>query len=1004
MERVQYSLERSLPQLKLLDEQGLLSKDELRSVTSQRQAFEARLIRRQAEKNDFVQYLGFEDDLNSLVLLRARERMREASAEARLPAAEHKARLLPRHFFSKQAASYSASCIGIFERMVRKFRYDIDAWDRYLQWARARKMRVVAGRVYARALSLHPSHVPLWLSAADYELNGNADTTSARALLQRGLRMNPLVDPDALLAHEARERPPKARKTNQATRALRDPGALRWAPTDYEKDVLRLWVEYFRMELVFIERLRRRWRVLGLDSGAEAAPGLSRDDTFTSVRAAAHTVAPEETIADEDTHAAEAEVEAHVPAASLDEHDTFTSEPTAPASNVSIPAGHLQITSGAIPQALVANAKKTVPVSLQLYLYVALLELVAAFPFYDAVAIRPHGEILSLRVSEKRTGSGDVLRARLMQSVLAAMQSTSEDAWSEAGQLSKAVVQCLHPLMHPFSHSVQADLEWTALPASAAETELEQNGLLHGASRIHTAFSAPIDSLYELAVIPPALRMSESGEGVLDAWNACRPVYFLLQLASQRLVVRTVHATEETAMDEDSDSVSLSEASVDDRVDWHATPYLTVLAESGDLPVLMRTLVMAFRKQLPSASADQHEPLALAFLATLRFLANPTRAGIEEENLRKYVQRAERKLLDTLLRDGPHLDLAWLAIEQLIRRSQHADDDEALSSLFAEAQQLVETDALHPGAWALYERTGRQVAERHLPGADAAAPFGFTWTANEADAGTACAAWRGMLEACTSATLIAQDTSAPVWGPLILWLGNTARSLPEEAGLLAPPTARIALWLDFLAWVQRAADVRDVLPKHARRAARWAWSTMERAVAQTGALLASSHLVGTARAHAQTLHDAVVLHFFLFSASAPARAERADAAEAAKSASKDRALHYLLQHSTASTHAWLELARRESALLAVQPDAARAGLEHRSIQLYERALAQSERTRGPLPPAAVWEAYLAFFVQDKNDMPGALAALARALPRVRADDPAAATALERAWQALVADA
>ena len=66
MERVQYSLERTLPQLKLLDEHSILSKDELRSVTSQRQGFEARLIRRKAEKFDFVRYIEFEDDLHAV--------------------------------------------------------------------------------------------------------------------------------------------------------------------------------------------------------------------------------------------------------------------------------------------------------------------------------------------------------------------------------------------------------------------------------------------------------------------------------------------------------------------------------------------------------------------------------------------------------------------------------------------------------------------------------------------------------------------------------------------------------------------------------------------------------------------------------------------------------------------------------------------------------------------------------------------------------------------------
>ncbi|WFD01934.1 U3 snoRNP protein [Malassezia obtusa] len=998
MERVQYSLERSLPQLRLLDEQKLLSQEELRSITSQRQALEARLIRRKADKADFLQYLELEHDLNSLIQLRARERMREASKEARANGADHKAKLLPRNFFAKQAASYSAVCIGLFERMVRKFRYDVDAWERYLAWARSRKMRVVAGRVYARALSLHPTHVPLWISAADYELNGNSDTTAARALLQRGLRMNPLVDTDAKLAQETQEYPaPKLQRAPRGrARAVRDAGAVRWVLTDYEKDVLRLWVEYFRMELVFVERLRRRWRVLGLDSGAESAPALAGDDAFATARATAHTVAPEARDAsDEETAAAEAEVDDEVPDASLDEQpETFAAPRTAPAAGAQVPAGHAQIMSGSIPLVLIANAQKALPATVQLYLYVALLQLLSAFPFYDSVVVREHGEVLSVRVSSGALGSGDRLRSRLVDGVLAAVHATSADVWSEAGQLAGAVLQAVHPLLHPWSHGVQADMEWAALPASLAADELEQNGLLHGASRLHPVYAPPVDALYALADIPRGLRVSDAGAGVLDPWGVCRPVLFVLQVVSARLVDRAAPAADDEADDEAS--VASDALSDDGRVAWHATPYLAMLSQSGDLPVVIRTLVSAFRKQL----AGSDERIALAFLATLRFLANPTRAGIDEANLLKYLARAEQKLLDTLLHDGPHMDLAWLAIEQLVRRAAALEDDgAALSALFADAQRLVETDAMHPGAWALYERLGTQVAARGVPGEEATAPFAFAWAsdaADAADAGAARAAWLRMLDACTSAAGVAQDTSAPVWGALVLWLGCTHAALPDDAALLMPHTARIALWHDFVAWAQRAAQLpADAPAKRVRRAWRWAWATCEQAVSRTGALLASSQLVGTARAHAQALHDAVVEQVF-FAAGALA----AHGADAERAERKDHALDWLLQHSSASVACWLELARREAVLAEIQPEDARAALVRRAARVYERAVAQAERS-DDVALDGVWLAYLAFLVHTQRDMPAALAALQRALQRLRAADVAQAHALQRAWQALV---
>jgi U3 small nucleolar RNA-associated protein 6 len=75
-----------------------------------------------------------------------------------------------------------------------------------------------------RALQLHPTVPSLYILAASHELN-SLSTSAARTLLQRGIRLNP--------------------------------------------DSIQLWTEYVKMELGFIEGLRRRWSVLGLDQGSD---------------------------------------------------------------------------------------------------------------------------------------------------------------------------------------------------------------------------------------------------------------------------------------------------------------------------------------------------------------------------------------------------------------------------------------------------------------------------------------------------------------------------------------------------------------------------------------------------------------------------------------------------------------------------------------------------------------------------------------------------------------
>jgi len=80
------------------------------------------------------------------------------------------------------------------------------------------------------ALQLHPNEPALYVFAAQHELE-NLSPAAARALLQRGIRLN--------------------------------------------KENVALWTEYVKFELGFVEGLRRRWDVLGLGSeeGGAAAGG-----------------------------------------------------------------------------------------------------------------------------------------------------------------------------------------------------------------------------------------------------------------------------------------------------------------------------------------------------------------------------------------------------------------------------------------------------------------------------------------------------------------------------------------------------------------------------------------------------------------------------------------------------------------------------------------------------------------------------------------------------------
>lgn len=83
-----------------------------------------------------------------------------------------------------------------------------------------------------RALQLHPNSPALYILAASHELK-HLSPSAARALLQRGIRLNP--------------------------------------------ESVDLWREYVTMELRFVESLRRRWKILGLTESDDGNTQQSKE-------------------------------------------------------------------------------------------------------------------------------------------------------------------------------------------------------------------------------------------------------------------------------------------------------------------------------------------------------------------------------------------------------------------------------------------------------------------------------------------------------------------------------------------------------------------------------------------------------------------------------------------------------------------------------------------------------------------------------------------------------
>ncbi|KIP02958.1 hypothetical protein PHLGIDRAFT_111451 [Phlebiopsis gigantea 11061_1 CR5-6] len=203
MERVQFQQEQMLAELKDLVQKGLFTQQEIKQIMKKRTAFETVLVRRVAKKNDYLRYASYEMGLEALRKKRA-ERLK-----------------LPRTSPSVSDYALVRRQFHIFERALKKFKSDVGLWIQYIQLAKKEGARSLVGRISARALQLHPNVPSLYIIAAQHEL-AHLSPSAARVLLQRGIRLN--------------------------------------------GESVEMWREYVKFELGFVESMRRRWVVLGIDS------------------------------------------------------------------------------------------------------------------------------------------------------------------------------------------------------------------------------------------------------------------------------------------------------------------------------------------------------------------------------------------------------------------------------------------------------------------------------------------------------------------------------------------------------------------------------------------------------------------------------------------------------------------------------------------------------------------------------------------------------------------
>ncbi|TDH70978.1 hypothetical protein CCR75_004216 [Bremia lactucae] len=212
-DKVQITMEKMIPELEDFQSRKIFSADEIRQIVEKRRSFEYSLQRVPMRKIDAMRYIEYELKLDAL----------RAARKKRLGIVK--------------VSVGDTACLkrvhNIFDRVLFKHRGSIELWLQYVAFCKREGSSRVLSAVFSRALQSHPRSAELWIEAASYEFSVNLNVESARVLMQRAIRLNQ--------HHET------------------------------------LWIEYFRLELLFVQKLSMRRQVLRLNEEVDTSISHAED-------------------------------------------------------------------------------------------------------------------------------------------------------------------------------------------------------------------------------------------------------------------------------------------------------------------------------------------------------------------------------------------------------------------------------------------------------------------------------------------------------------------------------------------------------------------------------------------------------------------------------------------------------------------------------------------------------------------------------------------------------
>lgn len=198
-EIVQQRIEERIPELEQLERVGLFTKKEVKAIIKRATALEYKLHRLIVNKEDFIAYIQYE--VNVLELIRKR-------------------RTHIRYNFKREEIEFPIinRINSIFKKATNKWKNDVQLWLSHIAFCKKWATKGQTSKVFSAMLAIHPDKPALWIMAAKSELEDRDSSESARHLFLRALRFH---------------------SNNQ-----------------------KVYQEYFRMELLHCEKLRKQQKEL----------------------------------------------------------------------------------------------------------------------------------------------------------------------------------------------------------------------------------------------------------------------------------------------------------------------------------------------------------------------------------------------------------------------------------------------------------------------------------------------------------------------------------------------------------------------------------------------------------------------------------------------------------------------------------------------------------------------------------------------------------------------